>query len=445
MRLARLELREIGPFEDAVFEIPEPEGPGELVIFEGPNGSGKTTIAEAIACVSDSPGWGEAPHEQFGRRFRFRHRSVLSVRFEQGDWWMVSKHSLVPGVAGRESSDVAKWSAPLVFAYAGHQATPVVATKGPTEIETPPLKGALSFGAVDPASAHFGQLLVNLDQEVAKAFREAHRDGIPAERRLELDRLVASRQKMLDDIARALSEALARKVTFEVPVGQHAPTISVDGEPVPLDLLGEGMRSTFAWLSDLLVRLHRIPWEDAARSPLEQDFWLILDEVDESLHPTMQARLLPVLRGLFPNARIYATTHSPFFIASAGRGVVFPIRPDKDHKVRGTVAPRALLPGQSLEWVTHEIFQAQTGFVDPQTVSDLEDHDRDIRRYFRKQTIDWDAFLARRDRLWALNDEVRAAVAMAEVRMRAEIEREVRARTIPSTAAHTRFASVRRA
>ena len=49
MRVARLELTGVGPFEGALFEIPEPSaGTGELVLFEGPNGSGKTTIMEAI-------------------------------------------------------------------------------------------------------------------------------------------------------------------------------------------------------------------------------------------------------------------------------------------------------------------------------------------------------------------------------------------------------------
>src|SRR5262249_47335347 len=161
-----------------------------------------------------------------------------------------------------------------------------------------------------------------------------------AERRQELERLAASRQHMLDEIARALSEVLDRKVTFEIPVGQHAPNVFIDGERIPLELLGEGMRSTFAWLSDLLVRLHRITWEDAARPPLEQDFWLILDEIDESLHPTLQMRLLPALRRLFPRARIYITTHSPFVVASAGEGYVFSIRPDAHHHVSGTIAPR---------------------------------------------------------------------------------------------------------
>jgi hypothetical protein len=232
----------------------------------------------------------------------------------------------------------------------------------------------------------------------------------------------------LDEIARAISKVLDRKVTFEVPVGQHAPTVCVDGERVPLDLLGEGMRSTLAWLADLLVRLHRVSWEDAARSPLEQDFWLILDEIDESLHPTMQARIYPALRELFPNARIYATTHSPFVIASVGEGVVFPIRPDKDHKVRGNVEALMLEPGQSLEWVTTEIFQARTGFIDQKTRDLLDEHKRDIRRFQRTGKMDWDAFFARRSELFKLNDEVRVMAAMQEVRVRQEVDDRMLAR-----------------
>lgn len=72
-----------------------------------------------------------------------------------------------------------------------------------------------------------------------------------------------------------------------------------------------------------LVRLERITWADTARSPLDQDFWLILDEIDQGLHPQLQMRLFPALRELFPRARIYATTHSPFVVALLGDGVVF--------------------------------------------------------------------------------------------------------------------------
>ncbi len=451
MRIARLTLKKIGPFDEAVLEIPAPEEGrrGELVIFEGPNGCGKTTIAQAIACAAepcdhDKPSRLGSPLDELMRRsHRGEGEEVVAeiragaedteVRFPSGwvDWipdihrrgGPVDKLHEYNGAASDEPSERRlNWAA---FAYQGHQPTPIVATKGPAEIDAPPLRGALSFGKVDPASAHFGQLLVNLDQEVAKAFREAHRDGVSPERREELEQLAMSRQTMLDEIARALSEALGRTVSFEVPVGQHAPAVSVDGERIPLDLLGEGIRSTLAWLSDLLVRLYRLRWEDAQRSPLEQDFWLILDEIDESLHPTLQMRILPVLRRLFPSARIYLTTHSPFVVASAGEGYVFPIRPDARHRVSGTIEPRKLEPGQSLEWVVEEIFGAETGFIDAFTRGALRDHRADVARLRRKEAFgeqDWQAFLTRRADLMRLNEQVQTMVTMQEAPVARAIE-----------------------
>src|SRR5262249_27196138 len=67
MRVTRIELSGIGPFDDAVFELPAPAGRGEVVLFEGPNWSGKTTIAQAIAVlVGDAGllparGWSASP------------------------------------------------------------------------------------------------------------------------------------------------------------------------------------------------------------------------------------------------------------------------------------------------------------------------------------------------------------------------------------------------
>ena len=111
-----------------------------------------------------------------------------------------------------------------------------------------------------------------------------------------------------------------------------------------------------------------------------------------------------------------------------GEGVVFPIRPDRDHKVRGEVKARALQPGQSLELVTDDIFQARYGFVDQPTRDDLDAHDRDVRDLERKKEIDWDAFMARRERLAQLNEEVRAVVAMQEVRVQKDVLGRLRER-----------------
>ncbi len=436
MRVARIELKEIGPFEDAVLEIPAPvEGQrGELVFFEGPNGCGKTTIAEMIACAALKLNWrmssddvsppvGSVLQRRRSRNSAFSvlvadgattEAAFVSAASPQGSSW--------PGLVGVDQSIPFQHAA---FAYRGHQETPHLWTTGPSEIQPHPLVGALSFGRVERASDHFGQLLTNIKHEQAMAFLEAHRDGLAPEKQDELTRLAASRQRMIDTIARALSDVLLRAGTIEFHLGQQAPVVLLDGEPIPFDLLGEGMRSTLAWLADLLVRLHRISWANPEISPLEQDFWLILDEIDESLHPTMQMRILPALRRLFPNARMYVTTHSPFVIASAGEGNVFSINPDARHRVSGTIEPRRLEPGQSLEWVVEEIFGAETGFIDPWTRDALREHRADINRLRRKEDLGgegWRAFLDRRAKLMHLNEQVQTVVAMQEVPVQSVVE-----------------------
>lgn len=51
--------------------------------------------------------------------------------------------------------------------------------------------------------------------------------------------------------------------------------------------------------------------------------FLLIDEPESHLHPELQKRIIPTLRELFPNIQIICTTHSPFIIASAGDDAKF--------------------------------------------------------------------------------------------------------------------------
>lgn len=471
MRLARLELKDIGPFEDAVFEIPEPtKGTGELVLFEGPNGCGKTTVLQAIAVMLTG---GEAPFgvsledavkpgknmpwlhtkppvHDLVRRLRGgsstavvnvihgAHAVGLELRTLQKANHVEHEVLRSPGthqnVAIANLARFSRWAEyvePIdwaAFAFQAHHRTADLATPGPRDIHVGPLEGALSFGRQNPGSSLLGQFLVNLENDRTKAMVYAS-ERADERKKHELADVAQSRKEAISRFEKVFSKVLNRRTEIEFSVGQQEPALYFDSEAVPLDLLGEGLRSTLSWLSDLLVRVERVRWADTSRSSIDQEFWLILDEIEESLHPTMQAHIYPALRELFPNARIYATTHSPFVVASVGEGTVFPIRPDKDHKVRGKIEARALEPGLSLEWVTSEIFQAQTGFIDAKVQGLLADHKRAIRRFERMGTVDWEEFFKRRAELMKLNDEVRVVVAMQETPMRAEIDRRMLARS----------------
>ena len=457
MRITKLELKNIGPFEDAVFEIPPAPGPGEVVLFEGPNGSGKTTIAEAIAAfivmadVSDSA-WSKdgvsfarrrsnneaiAPSTLLGGRTvkstlrRIRANACvahLSYRDGEGDDRVHLRRDADLGI---KIHDGAPWRlAPLgisqaegqveaAFAYRSHHPSPSMKVAGPKELDLDPLRGALTFDGDSHASDHFAQFLTNLEYDRVRA--ETYAREQPAAE--EYTRAATSARDAIARIEHVLSRVLDRRVEVRFPFRQTAPQILFDGDEVPIEMLGEGMRATVSWLADLLVRLERITWADTARSPLDQDFWLILDEIDQGLHPQLQMRLFPALRELFPRARIYATTHSPFVVASLGDGVVFPIRPDaKTHRVSGTVPPKPLRPGQSLALVVEDIFETPSDFIDDATRDALDRHRASVDAIRRGAAIDWHALRSDRAFLLGLNDEVATIVAMREVPARKLIE-----------------------
>ena len=49
---------------------------------------------------------------------------------------------------------------------------------------------------------------------------------------------------------------------------------------------------------------------------------LLIDEIENHLHPTWQRRVIPALRRHFPGLQIFATTHSPFVVAGLKRGQI---------------------------------------------------------------------------------------------------------------------------
>ena len=68
----------------------------------------------------------------------------------------------------------------------------------------------------------------------------------------------------------------------------------------------DGFRLTASWLIDMFA------WFSVGKVPnLNLPGVLILDEVEQHLHPSMQNTLMTRLETTFPNVQILATTHSP--------------------------------------------------------------------------------------------------------------------------------------
>ena len=89
-------------------------------------------------------------------------------------------------------------------------------------------------------------------------------------------------------------------------------------------------------------------------------FILVIDEIENHLHPTWQRRVIPALLEYFPNVQIIATTHSPFVVAGLKAGQVHLLNRDENGVVSTTTNT------EDIEgWTADEILRALMGVEDP--------------------------------------------------------------------------------
>ncbi len=82
---------------------------------------------------------------------------------------------------------------------------------------------------------------------------------------------------------------------------------------MPFHALGDGYRGTSGWLLDLWGRAYLAGGLSNGGAPAGI---VLIDEIDEHLHPSWQKKLVPTLRKRFPNLQFIGTTHSAMSIVN---------------------------------------------------------------------------------------------------------------------------------
>jgi predicted ATP-binding protein involved in virulence len=350
MRIERVRLRDVGPFDDETIELPEGKDPNlaDVYLLTGPNGTGKSTVLYALASMvacghpklvdhallvprMRSPDativlqTGDrrqvvaalSAHRQnadlvdfFGGQRPTRINPVLSGAIQY--FAKHDEHPAYPSQAGLSAlvrvagveHPVFDWAA---FAYAGLRSVSDVQITAVQEPATSPFENSLSF--LQTADTNLlANWIVSQNYRRLKA-KEAGELG-EAE---QLARSVRRIEKIIGDIVEDPSFG------FVINTKDDDVRVRWHGVTVRLGVLPDGLQSIVSWIADLLMRLDRIPWQD--NTPVEQRrFLLLLDEIDVHLHPAWQRRVLPLVQKLFPNAQIIASTHSPFVVGSLADG-----------------------------------------------------------------------------------------------------------------------------
>ena len=131
-------------------------------------------------------------------------------------------------------------------------------------------------------------------------------------------------------------------------------------EPLPIYLghLSSGTEGTLLWIRWLALQMvHHYGFE---RDWVSKPAILLIDEIENHLHPTWQRRVIPALLEHFPGLQIFATTHSPFVVAGLKAGQVHLLKRDENGVVTASTNTEDIIG-----WTADEILRTMMGVDDP--------------------------------------------------------------------------------
>lgn len=178
-------------------------------------------------------------------------------------------------------------------------------------------------------------------------------------------------------------------VLVDMLPGIHAVDVTATGVSVAgpavgrveLSALSDGYLSTVGWIVDLMARWIDIQREEGRR--VEGGFnqrmtgLVLVDEIDEHLHPRWQIELLPMIRRQFPRLDFVVTTHNPMTLRGTGPGEVYVLE-DEDGRI--TARQADLEPGVRADQVlTGPWFQLSSALVDKETLRLYREHAQMLR------------------------------------------------------------------
>ena len=167
-------------------------------------------------------------------------------------------------------------------------------------------------------------------------------------------------------MAGQLPVTYVRDITSEEAQSNVSPVHDDMGIPVSdnrgrnlfLGDLSSGTQGTLSWIWYLAFSM--ADFLQGSKSWEKQPAILLIDEIENHLHPTWQRRVIPALLDHFPGLQIFATTHSPFVVAGLKAGQVHLLNRDEN----GVVTASANT--ENIEgWTADEILRVYMGVHEP--------------------------------------------------------------------------------
>ncbi len=139
---------------------------------------------------------------------------------------------------------------------------------------------------------------------------------------------------------------------------------------IKFDALSDGYRNVIKIILDIAVRMCILnPY--LKENALEQTPGVVLiDEIDLSLHPTWQRRIIRILKETFPKVQFICATHSPYIIQSLQEGELIKLSAENEDGI--------LYSGKSIEDISENVMEVS----DPRHSEKQEEMYQAAKEYF---------------------------------------------------------------
>ena len=375
MHITEIYAGHLPPLEDVGFHCDE-----RVNLFIGPNASGKSTILRAIRELHSMASLGMSPYQQFkGIQNPNPFDGSTSYSDEVnyvtpggGIWFGMEVSEDWP----RDDSGGAIWKEmPLLYIpstrislpgqhiFAPHTFHQALQQQGDSETDTPLKRlfdtelGVFDGRYVELAIEWLRKELIG-SQLQQRSLREA------------LNHAHLCAKRICAEVIRDYSsspyveeyETSDTKRVVHHGMGVNTDDATYFGEqPLYAGALSSGTQGTLLWVYALALKIgEHYGFDEYWWGEQEKPAILLIDEIENHLHPTWQRRVIPALLEHFPGLQIFATTHSPFVVAGLKAGQVHLLKRDENGFVTATTYLEDIVG-----WTADEILRNMMGVEDP--------------------------------------------------------------------------------
>ncbi|MBF0537607.1 MAG: AAA family ATPase [Nitrospirae bacterium] len=288
--LTRVNIHNVRHLKD--IDIPLSDTERKHLIFTGINGSGKTSVLEAI------------------RKFLGYVITIGDSIYEK----KITKMSRITGIDLLFNVDYLVYkrlyiSGKYIFAFFNAKRKLELYESKTKRINKIAFKEQYSID--DEADSEFIKYLISLEAD--RAFAERYKD-------IDAVSNINTWFEMFEEILRCIFED--NKIKLEFDRKSYNYNIMKKGrDKFTFNQLSDGYSAIFDIILELIMRM-----EQHRTTSYDIQGVVLIDEIDAHLHVSLQKKILPFLTAFFPRVQFIVTTHSPFILNSIENAVIYDLQ-----------------------------------------------------------------------------------------------------------------------